>query len=194
MKFLPSTDDLCDTGEYFGSPQDFLASFGAAYDSVRGQLLKYEGQQEYQEINNPSYDAFLRGDMPAAIALIRTSKKGDGPFYKKLATDKVDIVRVRSVKVPRSRYLDWEIENYKVSEEYGERIYFFNYEQLRDLLETNVRHDFMIFDSRLAFIHNYDDHNVLRGGWRLQDFESICKLLTLFAILKANAVHYRLCI
>jgi len=194
MKFFPKTDDLSSAGEYFGSPQDFLASFGAAYDSVRGQLLKFERRQEYHEIDNQSYDAFRLGDTIRAIELIRQSKKGDDLFYKKLAADRVEITRVRPVKVPRSAYLNWEIENYKISEEYGERIFFFHYEQLAELLESNVRHDFMIFDSRFAFMHDYDERNVLRGGWRFQDLESICKLLTLFAVLKANSIHFRLCV
>jgi hypothetical protein len=194
MDFLPKTDDLTSSGEYFGSPQDFLASFGAAYDAVRGQLLKFEGRQEYHEIDNPSYEAFLRGETNRAIELIRQAKKGDEPFYNKLAADKVEIIRVRPIKIPRSKYLNWEIENYKVSETYGERIFFFHYHQLAELLETKVHHDFMIFDARFAFLHNYDDNNVLLGGWRFQDLESICKLLSLFAVLKANSYHYRLCI
>jgi len=67
--------------------------------------------------------------------------------YKKLAADRVEITRVRPVKVPRSAYLNWEIENYKISEEYGERIFFFHYEQLAELLESNVAprlHDFRL--------------------------------------------------
>ena len=194
MYGLPKTDDLIHSGRYAGSPQDFFSGFGAAYDAVRGQILKYEGRQEYNEPGNVSFDAFAKGDIDRAVALIRESKKDDEPIYQKLAEQRVEIVRLRSVKKPLSKYLIWEIENYKISEELGERIFFFNHDQLSEFLAANVHHDFMIFDARFAYMHDYGEDGTLKGGWRFDDVSSISALLSLFAFLKANSVNFRLCI
>ena len=77
--------------------------------------------------------------------------------------------------MPLSSYLkDFELQSYKISTTYGERIL------IADILEigedVNNISDFLLFNGKIAMVHDYDDKGLLIGGWLVKD-KGYCKKL-----------------
>jgi hypothetical protein len=190
MNMLQSTKKITEKAQYLASSDEFFGKFHLGFDAVRGQILKLETKQFYDEVGNASFDAFRSGDLKKAIALISESKQAEVDDYEHLRSNHIDFVRCRPVVKPLSDYLKWEFLNYDINQEFGERIYLINMIQAQDLFENFALHDFMVFDCRFAYVHDYDDEGRLRGGWFTDDTESIVALLNLFGLIKANSVSY----
>jgi len=189
---LPKTSEIVENLEYLDTPTEFFSHFSCAWDALRCQLLKLETRQTYTEFGNPSYEAFIADDWEKSLDLIEPSRSDDKALYDFVREEQIDFIRCRPVKYPISGYLKWEIENYKLASSRGEKIYFCNYAQVDEVLEINASHDFMVFDSSVAFIHDYDDEGTIRGGWVTRDISDIVKLQALFVFLKSNMRPYEL--
>ena len=132
----------------------------------------------------------MEGDLKAAIGKIPASRAVDLPLYNDLCKRRVEFARCRPIVFPRSKYIDWELNVYDYNSQHGERIYCFNFETLSIFVSDFLHHDFMIFDSRLAFIHDYSAEGDIMGGWMVSDPDSIKNLLALFSFAKANSQHF----
>ena len=123
--------------------------------------------------------------MAEAISKIPAARECDLELYSDLAARGVDFVRCRPIKFPLSDYLKWELECYKFNADHGERIYIGTGDKLIHIYEEFVLHDFMVFDQRLAFIHDYDESGEIRGGWTTTETEAIDRLISIFGTIKS---------
>jgi len=182
-----STHNIAMSADYKDSPTSYFQNFNDAWDQVEGQILKLETRQEYREPGNPSYEALIKGNFDKALELLPESRKDDIELYKQLSDRKVDFIRCRPVVFPVSDYLKWELECYRFNSVHGERIYFTDRTSLFDEYATN---DFIIFDNKVAVIHNYDQHGEIQGGWIVQNIDHIENLIMLFSLIKASSIDY----
>lgn len=181
-----STTILTSGCVYKNTPEEFFAYFSHAWDAVRCQVAKIETRQIYQEPDNISYCHFMAGNFDVSLAVLADSRAVDDSLYAMLRARGVDFVRCRPIKFPMSAYLKWAIYSYKYNASQGERIFWCNEVALREYFGKYVQHDFMIFDSRFAVIHNYNDDGLIIGGWLVEDSDRIGKLLSIFSFIKAN--------
>lgn len=82
---------------------------------------KIERLQAYDETGFPSWEAFMAGDWPAALALIETERPGFAEFYQGFAARGTAFRRIRIVEAPVSPYVQWEFQVLRVRAECGER-------------------------------------------------------------------------
>lgn len=178
---------LTSRGEYRDTPEAFFAGFRNAWELVRGQALKLETRQAYEEPDNPSWRALAAGDWGRALDLIEESRQVDDSLYADLRSRGIDFIRCRPLEFPPSDYLRWEFRIYERNARQGERIFCLNRAILAEFFETVATHDFMVFDTRLACVHDYDAKGLIQGGWWLDDPASIRTLIMIHGIIKANS-------
>jgi hypothetical protein len=81
---------------------------------------KIERLQAYDETGFPSWEAFVAGDWPTALALIEGEQAGFLEFHRRFAVRGAAFRRVRIVERPISAYVQWEFQVLRVRAECGE--------------------------------------------------------------------------
>lgn len=150
------------------TPEGFRAAFrGYWSDESLKSVFKLERRQLYQEPDNPSYVAFASNDWERAMALLPEVAHEEGlrlpiPPWR-------HFVRTRALVNPLSDYLRWETRLYDFNALYGEHIVIVDLsDERRDTVLWHAD-DFVLFEDRVAFIHDYDSAGVLRGAWQVHD-------------------------
>lgn len=132
----------------------------------------FERRQFYAQPGDPSYDAFMNGDLPQSVQHLELAIAVQGPLYSSLFTKGADFVRVRAVELPLSPYLrDYEFPAYRISSRYGERILVLPLSEFKSDSGFFSASDYLLFDASAALIHDYDQSGFLRGGWLSLDPE-----------------------
>ena len=188
--FLKSTTQIVKSGKYFASQEAFFSNFGTAFEAARSTVLKLETRSFYNESGNPSFDAMMSGDFEGASSLIPETKLEDKQDYDQLAARYVEFIRCRPITMPLNDYLKWEFLNYDINISYGERIFIINSLGAGDIFDTLALHDFMVFDARFGFVHDYDEAGKLIGGWSIENPEDICALIALHSYIRSNSVDF----
>jgi hypothetical protein len=183
--FFISIDKVVENMEYHNSPKDFFSQFPKAFSQVKYQVLKLETKQTYLEPGNPSFEMMASGNFEKSLRLIPEVRSSDGYLYRQLKDRGVDFIRCRPVKYPFSQYLKWEFETYKYSAEMLERIFCCLFSETATLFETIATKDFMVFDSSIAFVHDYDKDGLIQGGWVTNDLQHILMLQSVFIHIKS---------
>lgn len=189
MKFTPTTE-IVSRATRVQSSAAFFGMFPAAWESVRCQVLKLETRQHYVEEDSASWRAFMAGDRAEALVLLPSSRQDDVALYASLAQRRIDFVRCRPLTFPLSSYLQWEFEVYKFNAAHGERIFCCNRASIDSLFDLEARHDFLVFDARIAFIHDYDESGLIKGGWWTTKSDDIRALIALHGYIKANCQSF----
>jgi len=178
-------DQITKDADYYDSAEAFFKGFPKEFENARYQVLKVETRQSYLEPGNPSFELFSKGDFEGAIKLIEKVRAEDDEVYKMLNSKGVDFLRCRPIRYPFTDYLKWEFETYKVSSRKGERIFCCLNKEISDFFQEIVTHDFMVFDSQVAFVHNYDSSGLIQGGWKICSKDNIIKLQSIFIYIKS---------
>ncbi len=188
---LVSTENIIQNAEYFSSPETFFANFSEAWKNVKSQVLKLETKDEYDEGDDPSYKLLKQGKFQEAISYFKTDELINVELYKSLSERKIDFVRCRPVKFPISEYVKYEFKAYELNNKHGEKIYCVEYDTLREVFEKLALHDFMVFDSSIAFIHDYDANGKIQGGWISHNKVAIENLIALFSYIRSYCIDFR---
>ncbi|MGD0703733.1 MAG: DUF6879 family protein [Trebonia sp.] len=107
-------------GVPLGQPE-YQRDFGERIWLANGaDSWKLERMQAYDETGFPSWEAFVAGDWPAALALIQEERPGFAEFYRGFAARGAAFRRVRIVEAPVSPYVQWEFQVLRVRAECGE--------------------------------------------------------------------------
>lgn len=188
---LESTSDILKNQEYFTSPETFFGNFADAYSNLNSRVLKLETRQEYSVLDIASYNAMLEGRVTDLQKAISKFREVDDDLYLFIKKKQADFIRCRPIKFPINSYIKWEIECYKYNADKGEKIFFVDYDELDNIFLHYALHDFMIFDSKIAFIHDYDEKGNIRGGWKIIESSSIESLIYLFSLIKEKCIDFR---
>lgn len=140
------------------SKEEFYKTFDALWSGLREELFKVETLQRYTDDEHlESYRAFKRGDLDGCRELIRKEfEKENSDRNKKIA-----MTRVHIIEIPVTKYLRFEFETYKISEEYGEKIYLADWEKVKKEFNINEwkREDFLLFNQKTAIVNHFDEQN-----------------------------------
>lgn len=187
MNNIVSTTEIIKTAEYFSTHEKFFSNFPKAWSELKNTVYKLETKQVYDETGNISYDTLLKDGLSASIDLIPEVRECDLPLYKELNLKNISFLRCRPVELPLTLYLKWEFECYVINWNYGESIFCLDYTDNYDLFNLYAHHDFMIFDESVAFVHNYDENGLIKGGWKIETKELINSLKLLFNHINAKS-------
>jgi hypothetical protein len=184
MNFVP-TDKIHTSGRYL-DPKDFFQSMGGVFDTTRSQILNLETRQEYYEENNISLENYLTGKFEESRINLPITRLDDVSLYYDLIERGVDFIRCRPLKFPLNDYSKWELNVFKFNPKYCERIFCCNYLSIDDILINYAKNDFMVFDSSVAYIHDYNNIGKINGGWIIDNIEHIIELQKLFIFIKSQ--------
>ena len=154
------------------------------------EWFKLEALQDYTpEDRGPSLDAWLAGNRPKALELLKTDEE---PDFTKLCRQKtaqgVKLMRYHVFEEPMRSYLQWEIELYKsISIPIrGERVFLVN---KKDLAKIKLPiEDFMLFDTSRAIVNKYDENGLMTHATFYDEGDDLSKFLDLkkFVVLHAK--------
>jgi hypothetical protein len=148
----------------------FRNRFLAEWKQSDRRFLKVERRQEYAEPDDPSYQAFARGDFPKAQELVAERLREQESFYKPARDKGLELVRLRIVEFPLTDYLRcYELPSYRVSEELGEDIRITPAEPIEPLLARLGVPDFLLFDDRCVLVNTYDQSSAPSGALLVTD-------------------------
>lgn len=186
-----STSDIVQTAQQYSDAKSFFARLPDAWDKVSQSVLKLETRQQYKEPGNPSWEALARGDFEEALRLIPASRAVDVPLYMALRERRVEFIRCRPVRLPLTDYLRWEFACYDFNAAHGEQILCAAEAEVAALFKERLHHDFLVFDDRVALLHDYDSNGQIRGGWETSDGEQIAALKEMFQEFRVCCVSYQ---
>lgn len=153
--------------------REFLTKFQELFQKLENSFLKFERLQVYQEPNNTSYLAWIKGDKAEALRLIDENIARDSEFFTHCARQGVNQVRLRAVELPLTSYLEWEFLTYQVTARYGQRILIADLGDVETSKPLKDGSDFLIFDGKCILAHDYDHTGLLSGGWFIDEPRSV---------------------
>jgi hypothetical protein len=153
----------------------FGADFASRWYGLQRRFFKLETLQFYDETGNPSYDAFVAGDLARARSLLELEYSEPDPLSLWANEHNIEMRRVHIVSTPVSQYLWWEFLAYALAEAQGERIYVAASESVTGLDLGVEPFDFILLDSTIAYVNEYA-HGKPDGAWILSDAAVIAQL------------------
>jgi hypothetical protein len=165
---------------------DFQGAFRSFWPKCTQQFLKLETRFEYVEVDNASWNAFSSGDTRKSLSLLREGLNRSLPFYERVRALKINSHRIRPVRWPLTRYLQWEFLSYEESIRQGQRV------SLYDLAADNIPplselSDFILFDDFACMLHCYSERGEFEKATLVESPEIICEIAQLHATLAAKA-------
>lgn len=180
FEFTPTWEEV--------SKADFRNLFLQFIGELETRLIKFEFGQEYSEPGDPSYEAFLRGDLIAAQKELKSRIAGQRDLYQSLLRKDVSFTRVRYVEKPFSDYLNYELLSYPFSAAFGERIAFVERGDVKEeTLSSRYFRDCLIFDTRAVLINKLDDNGTPDGGYFSRSSYDIEAFLDIYEDLIASS-------
>lgn len=146
----------------------WLDAFKRRFALLRATYFQHERLQDYQEPDNPSYDAFRAGDLPLARARLTEAVAREEADFRRLCQQNVPYVRVHAVERPLTAYLCWELEVYQVLARYGQRVLVVELDASspREFVDS---YDFLLFDEQTVMVQDYGQDGRFCGGWRIDE-------------------------
>jgi hypothetical protein len=171
------------------SLEAFVARVGDLFATSDSSFEKFERLQTFQELELPSYRAWMEGDKTESRNLYFNTMPGSAEMYKNAAKRGISCTRVRVVERPFTPYLEWEMMTYQQTAKFGERI------MIRDISEPSAEnediragHDFLIFDKKHVFVNDYGENGIFAGGWYIDDLQDITIYNKLFSSALAGSM------
>lgn len=149
------------------SVEDFDRIFDEQWDLMSRRFFKFEGLQYYDEGPESVLVPYLAGRFSEFAERLKSARSEDSPFFASARDRGVEFYRVHAVEHPFTAYLEAEFYSYILSEQLGETILCVSRAEL-DQTETYVP-DFLLFDNKLALVHEYDQRGTRKGGWCIDD-------------------------
>jgi hypothetical protein len=144
------------------TPEGFGKKFQEEWESLSGLFFKYEACQYYTQSDDPSFEALTEGKLYKAARLISEQVATSKNLYDSARKRGVHITRVHAITFPLSYYLQYEFMSYLTSQQMGEEIRIVDLDAVQ---EVEIG-DFLLFDNRVALVHNYvSPMNIQDGGW-----------------------------
>jgi hypothetical protein len=169
---------------------EFASQFAAAWSRLNTRFLKVECWQEYQELEAAeSQNAYDRGDIESARDLMEREAEADRPLYADVRRRGIDYARIRLLRLPLTRYLEYEMIAYSIRIRMGENI---EVVKLRPtaIVPSADYFDFLLFDWHTALIHDYGSGGIgiQSGGWVTHDSDAISMLEEKALALRVNGI------
>ncbi|UUY01572.1 hypothetical protein LRS13_12590 [Svornostia abyssi] len=165
-----------------------LDEFDAAFDRLSEAALvirKVEVLQDYVEADNPAWQLLVAGRWDDAVAKLDDFYEESKEYYDGLAARGAVLRRLRLLTRPLTRYVQFELEAYRIASELGEQI------SILDCTGGGLGEwsDCLIFDDAGLLLHDYVD-GVLVGGSLVEDEVVIARYRERFDRSSAMATPY----
>ncbi|RKN40359.1 DUF6879 family protein [Streptomyces hoynatensis] len=142
---------------------DFWQRYGRIYQR---DSWKLERREHFVELNNPSWDAFRRGDWDQALRLLENKREGLRKAAEQDRKQRTVFHRVRVVGLPLTPYLQWELHSLRLKAEYDEVIRIVDAARLATVESEGPLPELVVLGGLTLYEVVYTDAGVLDGGVR----------------------------
>ena len=184
---------LIDKYASFGTPVDsagFRTAFQDLWPSCQRRFLKLETLYDYIESDNKSWEAFKAGDLQQSRKVLRESLARSTPFRERVRLLGIDSHRVRPVRWPLTRYLDWEFLSYEETIRHGQRISLYPAELGIATVGSEVS-DFVLFDDYACLLQRYSVRGELEGAVLVKEKGIVQELAGIHTALAAKSLPFQ---
>jgi len=140
--------------------------FDKRWSELKHDFFKLETRQFYANEYSPGFKDFQDGKINLAGlrgVLRKFLTEGHDSQYEKIRQGEIKYRRLHVVDLPLSPYLNYEIESYRISVEFGEQVFIITRSEVEKLPIPAELHDLLIFDDRYAHLQFYDENT---GLWK----------------------------
>jgi len=169
------------------SPAEFGAAFAERLPST-SRIVKSESWPTYQEPDTRSLREYLAGNLDQVWPLLEAEADLDEAAYTRVRRHGMQFLRLRTVRLPLSGYLIFEMENYRVRSHRGETIEIADQTGDPQPLPNHSVFDFLLFDETAALVHDYGEIGLLSGGWLTTDPLALASLASIASAIKRRSV------
>lgn len=133
--------------------------FSIYWSSLQIEFFKLETLQAYSvDDEKEIIQQYYSGNFEQTRTLINQLFANQSEFYISAKERNISILRLHIVEVPFSSYLHYELEAYKVAEQYGEKIYFINKKFVENIPSLPIEpQDFLLFDDRNIILNRFSE-------------------------------------
>ncbi len=162
----------------FIKEKEYDDHFDLFWDKTKYEFFKCETQQFYNEEGEEDFLlAFQSGDFIKLKNMLIEDVQAEESIWNEANKRKINFVRVHTFQTPLTEYIKFELEAYKIQQEFGyEKIYLVPEELF---LSKNNLKDFMLFDNKHAIIVDYNLDGKIEGATittEKKDIENLLKL------------------
>lgn len=152
--------------------EDFAAHFWRIGEAG---FWKLERRQTFQEPDNASWQAFVRGDWDEAVRLHEARRADLKAYYRKMTENGFRARRVRVVEKPVSPYLRWEFPMLRLRAEYGGATSVVWAEKVEPFESEGLLPELVVLGDEVMYQVVYDEDGRHEGGIRFSDPELISR-------------------
>jgi len=165
----------------------YLKDYWAEYERIRDVFWKLERAQTFQEIGDPSWEAFAGGDWRRALELNEADR---ATALEMAATDRrlgIRTRRIRIVESPISPYVQWEMHFFRLLAEAGQDLRVLPAEALLPWEQHRPAPELALLGDRVLYQVLYDPSGTPSGARRITDPEVIQACRADLALLFTHA-------
>ena len=155
------------TNEYVSS-EEFGSLFDTEWERMSSRFFKFESHQFYDEGDGGPFSHYLAGNEKLFINSLKEAREEDRPFNEDAIKRGVNLTRIHSIRLPMSKYIEFECYSYILSDLQGEDIFLAEEDSIFYTMKYTPP-DFILFDSSCLFMQDYDNRGVLKGVWVSRD-------------------------
>jgi hypothetical protein len=130
---------------------------------------KLERRQDFQEVENASWDAVVRGDWAEALRLIEARRERLLEIERERHARGHHFHRVRIVEKPLTRYVQWELNSQRQRGECGEHIRVMDVEEIRPLESARRLPELVVLGGQVLYEVLYTVEGIHEGAVRHTD-------------------------
>jgi len=132
--------------------------FSLYWSSLQNEFFKLETLQTYSvDDEKEILQKYNSGNYNETRSLINKLFVSQSGFYTSAKERNIAILRVHIVEIPFSSYLNYELEVYKIAEQYGENIFLINKDFVKNTLSLPIApQDFLLFDGRSIILNRFN--------------------------------------
>lgn len=167
--------------------RDFDERDAAAHDCV---CWKLERQQHFREPDDPSWQAFVRGEWAESLRLHDDDRNLFGEWIREDAAKGTAFRRVRVVEKPIIPYLHWELCSFRLQVEAGLEIRVVGPEQVKPFEEDGPLPELINVGSDTLYRIVYDETGYRDGAVRYTGEEIVGRYVAFMEALWAQAEDF----
>lgn len=154
------------------APEEYLRDFYPRFWRIGtsgGDFWKFERRQTFQERDNPSWDAFARGDWDESLRMLNVRAAELRSYYARIAQHGFTAYRVRVVEDPLTPYIQWLMHSQRQRSVFGERVRVIGPDIISRYERTGPLPEIVILGTQTAYEVLYDDNGAIVGAVRSDD-------------------------
>jgi len=168
------------------SADEYAEKFASAWKKMDSRFFKYEGLQYYDIEGDDAWAAYLNKDFRTCEVKIKEQIAEQTEMYRQVLDESKSLIRIRFVEKPLNDYTHYEMLSYKVSAQYGEKIFILP--DLSKIKKSKKLEDFVLFDEENLLVSDYDKDGKFKGAWIVTDEEDLATYLSLSNWMVKNGI------